>query len=127
MPGRVIWTVLMSREIDAAFGLYQGALGLRFESFSNAPFPSWVARGSDGVALGLFMDVSASDFPASPELWLPCMSVDDLEGRISVGEGLGAVLLRPPMDIPRFGRIALLRQPGGAIVGWMTPAADALT
>jgi hypothetical protein len=30
--------------------------------------------------------------------------------------------MRPPFDIPDIGRIAILREPGGAAVGWMTPA-----
>ena len=33
-----------------------------------------------------------------------------------------ATLMRPLFDIPGIGRIAILRQPGGAGVGWMTPA-----
>ena len=33
----------------------------------------------------------------------------------------GATLLRPLFDIRGIGRIAILRQPGGAGVGWMTP------
>lgn len=30
--------------------------------------------------------------------------------------------MRPLFDIPGIGRIAILREPGGASVGWMTPA-----
>jgi len=29
--------------------------------------------------------------------------------------------MRPLFDIPGIGRIAILREPGGAGVGWMTP------
>jgi hypothetical protein len=31
------------------------------------------------------------------------------------------------MEFSGFGRVAVLRQPGGAIVGWMTPASVSLT
>jgi hypothetical protein len=31
--------------------------------------------------------------------------------------------MRPLFDIPGIGRIAILREPGGAGVGWMTPVA----
>jgi predicted enzyme related to lactoylglutathione lyase len=30
--------------------------------------------------------------------------------------------MKEPFDIPGVGRIVVLRQPGGATVGWMTPA-----
>lgn len=127
MPGRVIWTVLMSRQVHAAMALYEGALSWRFEAFSIAPVPGWVARGVDGQAMAVFLDTSESDFPAAAEMWLPCLAVERLDERIRAAEALGAVLLRPPMEFSGFGRVAVLRQPGGAIVGWMTPASAALT
>ena len=30
-------------------------------------------------------------------------------------------MMREPFDVPKVGRIAILRQPGGAMVAWMTP------
>lgn len=127
MSGRVIWTVLMSRQVETAMALYEGALGWRFEPFGVAPVPGWVARGAEGRAMAVFLDTSESDFPAAPEMWLPCLAVGRLDERIRGAEALGAILLRPPMEFSGFGRVAVLRQPGGAIVGWMTPASVTLT
>ena len=39
----------------------------------------------------------------------------------------GATVLRPPFDVPGAGRIAILQQPGGGIVGWMTASPRRLT
>lgn len=119
MPGNVIWTVLMSREVHAAVTLYEGALGWRFERCAEAPFPCWVGRGARNRVFALFMDTTASDFPAATEVWVPCMSVENLTERVKIAEKFGATLLRPLFAIPDFGRIALLRQPGGAIVAWL--------
>jgi predicted enzyme related to lactoylglutathione lyase len=127
MPGRVIWTVLMSRQVHTAMALYEGALGWRFEPFGLAPVPGWVARGAENEAMAMFLDTSKSDFPAASEMWLPLLAVARLDERIREVEALGAVLLRPPMEFSGFGRVAVLRQPGGAIVGWMTPASVSLT
>jgi predicted enzyme related to lactoylglutathione lyase len=33
--------------------------------------------------------------------------------------------MRPIFDVPGVGRIAILTEPGGAGIGWMTPAAAA--
>jgi predicted enzyme related to lactoylglutathione lyase len=30
--------------------------------------------------------------------------------------------MRAPFDVPGVGRIAMLQEPGGAGIGWMTPA-----
>ena len=34
----------------------------------------------------------------------------------------GAKLMKPIFDVPGVGRIAVLMEPGGAGVGWITPA-----
>jgi len=48
--------------------------------------------------------------------------VDDVDARVKKATAAGATLMRPLFDIPGIGRIAILREPGGAGVGWMTPA-----
>jgi predicted enzyme related to lactoylglutathione lyase len=67
-----------------------------------------------------FVDSSGSDFPDAPELWLPYFLVENLDARLRQAEALGATLLRPALAISAAGRIALIRQPGGAIVGWIS-------
>jgi hypothetical protein len=32
--------------------------------------------------------------------------------------------MRPLFDVPGIGRIAILREPGGAGIGWITPVTD---
>ena len=32
--------------------------------------------------------------------------------------------MKPIFDVPGVGRIAILMQPGGAGIGWMTPVTD---
>lgn len=49
----------------------------------------------------------------------------DLDNTIAAAEAFGATLLRPPIAVPNAGRIALLRQPGGGVVGWITSSPDA--
>ena len=110
----------MSRDVEGSKAFYAGALGWAFEPFTAEPFPSWVARNRDGRSVAAFVDSSRSDFPDAPELWLPYFVVDDFDARLAQAEELGATVLRPPFLMPRAGRIAILRQPGGAIVGWVT-------
>jgi len=40
---------------------------------------------------------------------------------ISASVKAGAKLMKSIFDIPGVGRIAILREPGGAGIGWMTP------
>jgi hypothetical protein len=54
---------------------------------------------------------------------MPYLAVDDVDARAKKATAAGATLMRPLFDIPGIGRIAILREPGGAGVGWMTPVA----
>lgn len=124
MP-KAVWAILMSRSVEAAKVFYGNVLGWRFERFADGPYPTWVARNEEGRSVAAFVDSSQSDFPDAPELWLPYFVVSDLDAHLAAAEALGATLLRPPIEVPNAGRIALLRQPGGGIVGWITAAPSA--
>ena len=50
------------------------------------------------------------------------LAVDDVDARVKKAQSAGATLMRPIFDVPGVGRIAILKEPGGAGVGWMTPA-----
>ena len=50
------------------------------------------------------------------------LAVDDVDARVKKAQAAGATLMRPIFDVPGVGRIAILKEPGGAGIGWMTPA-----
>jgi predicted enzyme related to lactoylglutathione lyase len=51
------------------------------------------------------------------------LAVDDVDKRVEKAIKAGARLMKPIFDVPNVGRIAILTEPGGAGIGWMTPAA----
>jgi hypothetical protein len=50
------------------------------------------------------------------------IAVDDIDARLAKAEANGATVLRPAFDVPGIGRIAILQDPSGGAIGWMTPA-----
>ncbi len=58
-----------------------------------------------------------------PEHWLSYVAVDDVDLRVKQALAAGGKPGRPPFDVAGVGRIAILQQPGGATVAWMTPKA----
>jgi predicted enzyme related to lactoylglutathione lyase len=77
---------------------------------------------SDLTLVGGIFPMVGPDFAEMPEMWLPYISVDDVDARAKKAAASGATIMRPPFDVPTVGRIAIMTEPGGAMVGWMTPA-----
>ena len=59
--------------------------------------------------------------PGVPPHWFSYLEVDDVDTRIAGVEANGGKVIRQPFDIPDVGRIAILADPTGAPIGWMTP------
>jgi predicted enzyme related to lactoylglutathione lyase len=120
--GTFHWNELMTRDVARAKQFYQDTIGWSFEPMQMANGTYWCAiQGGQPVA-GIF-NISGAEFEGVPEGWMPCLAVDDVDARVKKAVKAGAQLMRPIFDVPDVGRIAILREPGGAGVGWMTPVA----
>ena len=79
----------------------------------------------DGEPVGGMFDISAFRISSGvPESWMSYIAVDDVDARVAKAVKAGAKLMKPAFDVPGVGRIAILMQPDGAGVGWMTPVAQ---
>jgi predicted enzyme related to lactoylglutathione lyase len=81
----------------------------------------WVAKMGEHYVGGLF-SLSSPQFDGVPESWMSHSTIDDVDARVKKAQSLGATLMRPIFYLPGVGRIAILKEPGGAGIGWMTPA-----
>jgi predicted enzyme related to lactoylglutathione lyase len=121
--GRFYWNELMTRNVEGAKKFYNDTLGW---SFDGMPMPDgggtyWLAT-MDGTPVGGILDISASQFGTMPESWMAYIAVDNVEARVKKATAAGAKLMKPIFEVPGVGRIAILLEPGGAAIGWMTPA-----
>ena len=121
MPhGQFCWNELMTRNVDKAKKFYAETIGWKFDAM---PMPNggtyWVANAGDKPVGGIF-DISAPEFGPVPESWMAYIEVDDVDARIAKAVKAGAKIMKPAFDIPKVGRIAILSEPGGAAIGWMT-------
>ena len=72
------------------------------------------------------------DFPeearaaGAPPHWLGYVSTPDADATVEQAKGLGGQVLMEPMSIPEVGRMAVLRDPQGAVFAVFTSASDAL-
>ena len=119
--GNFHWNELMTRDADRAKRFYRDTIGWSFESM---PTPDggtyWVAAVNGKPVAGLFQ-LTSPTYDGVPETWMSYLAVDDVDKRVAKAVKAGAKLMKPIFDVPGVGRIAVLMQPGGAGVGWMTP------
>jgi predicted enzyme related to lactoylglutathione lyase len=120
--GKFHWNELMTRNVERAKKFYADTLGWTYDGM---PMPDggtyWVAMAGDEPAAGIF-DISGPDYKDTAEAWMPYIAVDDVDARVKKATKVGATVMKPAFDVPGVGRIAILLEPGGAGVGWMTPA-----
>ncbi len=116
--GMITWSELMTTEVEKAKAFYGETLGVSFEGFDAAGEAYTIAMSGGKPAWGI-MDMSHR--PGGPTGWFTYIAVDDVDARVTQAEAAGAVVHRAPWDIPGVGRIAILEDPTGAMIGWMTP------
>jgi uncharacterized protein len=118
--GSFYWNELMTRDVEKAKKFYGGTIGWTFDGMPMPDGTYWVAKMGDKPVGGLF-SLSSPQFDGVPESWMSYLAVDDVDARANKATAAGAKLMRPIFDVPGVGRIAILTEPGGAGVGWMTP------
>jgi predicted enzyme related to lactoylglutathione lyase len=123
--GSFHWNELMTRDVTRAKQFYSDTIGWTFEGMPMAHEGGriyWCAFLDGQPVAGMF-ELASPDFDGVPEGWMPYLAVDDVDARAEKAVKAGAQLMRPIFDVPEVGRIAILREPGGAGIGWMTPVA----
>jgi uncharacterized protein len=120
--GKFYWNELMARDVAKAKKFYADTLGW---SFDPMPMPGggtyWLAKMRDELVGGIF-DISGPDYAGVPEGWMPYIAVDNVDARAKKAIAAGAKIMKPAFEVPNVGRIVILQEPGGAGIGWMTPA-----
>jgi predicted enzyme related to lactoylglutathione lyase len=120
--GTFHWNELMARDVTAAKKFYADTIGWTYDGMPTPDGQTyWVAKMGDQPVAGLF-DISGPDYQGMPDGWMPYLAVDDVDARIKKAVAAGARVMKPPFDVPGIGRIAILMEPGGAGIGWITPA-----
>ena len=118
--GTFFWNELMTRDAEKAKKFYADTLGWTYEAMPMENGTYWVVKAGGQAAGGIF-PLTSPQFDGVPESWMAYIAVDDVDARVKKAQSLGATLMRPIFDVPGVGRIAVLREPGGAGIGWMTP------
>jgi predicted enzyme related to lactoylglutathione lyase len=119
--GHFHWNELLTRDVEGAKAFYGKLAGWQFEGMSMPDGTYWVCKAGEAPVGGI-MDISGARFEGVPVQWFAYLAVDDVDARVKQATAAGAELMRPIFDVPGVGRIAILKDPTGAGLGWITPA-----
>ena len=118
--GEFNWHELQTRDPQRAMTFYANTVGWTFQP---EKMPSggiyWIAMASDKPVAGILNLENASDPIA--DRWMIYIHIDGLDEAIESAKNNGATIRRKPWNVPGVGRVAVIREPGGAETGWVTP------
>jgi len=118
--GSFYWNELTTSDVKTAKKFYKATLGWTFDKMKMPGGTYTIIKSGEKMVGGIF-DTTGTDMAKLPEHWLSYIAVDDVDKRLVKAKKAGAKVIRPPFDVPGTGRIAIIKQPGGGVVGWMTP------
>lgn len=121
--GRFYWNELMTHDVEKAKAFYKATLGWQFEPMpmDHGSGTYWIIKNADEMVGGLF-EMKDHELKNMPEQWVAYIAVDNVDSRVKKAVAAGAHVMREPFEIHDVGRNAILREPGGAMICWMTPA-----
>lgn len=122
-PGQFVWYDLMSPDVDAATKFYAEVVGWGTQQWDGpAPYTMWTASGAPigGVVPLTPEHASAGVVPH----WMAYITVDDVDATMEKAKNNGATVVAEPRDIPNTGRMAVMRDPQGALIAIYKPSND---
>ncbi|MCC1494452.1 VOC family protein [Cognatishimia sp. F0-27] len=121
--GKVWWSELMTRDVDAAIAYYKDTCGWTVDAMPMGDGTTYWVCSNDGAPTAGIMDMAG--LPGTKDMpphWFTYLAVDDVEAATEATVAAGGQVIRPPFEVPNTGLIALVTDPTGAAVGLMTPA-----
>lgn len=124
-PGRFSWNELITTDTKASADFYGKLFGWQATPFvpTGAPQggPPYFVFKNDANDMGAGGMMQAP-MPGIPTHWLPYVVVENVDASLAKATSLGAKALTPVMAIGEVGRIAVITDPLGAVIGLHEPA-----
>ncbi len=92
--------------------------------FEPAPLPDgaayWIAR-KDGKPVGAIFELTAPEYEGVPSHWMTYLSVTDMARAEASTAKAGGEVMRPPVRVPGVGKLAVVTDASGAMIGLIEP------
>ncbi|MGW1724329.1 VOC family protein [Streptomyces sp. NPDC002306] len=111
-PGALGWVELLTRAPEQAENFYTTVFGWSVNASEH--YTQW---GLDGADFGGMITMDDKFPPEVPPHWLPYFAVRDVDATAATATAAGGTVLMEPTSVPQGPRIAVLRDPQGAVFG----------
>jgi predicted enzyme related to lactoylglutathione lyase len=115
--GVFVWDELGTTDVDAAEKFYGEVFGWTTKDMGTDFGGYRVFSAGDKQVAGMMALQNSS----APPMWVPYMGVDDADATLANATKQGATAIIEAMDVPTVGRIAVIRDPQGAVFGIIKP------
>ncbi|MCY3878721.1 MAG: VOC family protein [Rhodobacteraceae bacterium] len=122
--GKIYWSELMTRDYEGAKSFYADVCGWTYSYMDGMESMYALAHaGEDRPVAGIGdMDKMQLDGNLPPH-WFTYIAVDDIDAAVAAIKSGGGSLKRDVFEVPNIGRIAIVQDPTGAVIGYIQPAA----
>jgi uncharacterized protein len=117
-PGTFCWVDLMAADQDAAKRFYASLFGWEYQDFPIGEGTFYSLALLDGKPVAAVTPLAGEGIPPH---WNCYVSVEDADAAAARAQELGATVLLPAGDVGESGRLAMIRDPQGAILGLWQP------
>ncbi|MCW5774107.1 MAG: VOC family protein [Rhodospirillaceae bacterium] len=120
--GTFYWNELLTDDVGTATKFYRSVLGWTTEEMPMPSGEKYIVVKANGKPAGGIMDKAHTGAKDAPSHWAAYIQVADVDAAVAQAGKAGGKVLQPCFDVPGVGRIAVLQDPTGAVIGIMTPA-----
>lgn len=124
--GEFCWTEVATGDLDTAMNFFRNVFGWEFKENNSVGegmrYEEFSARGC-GYPMGGMYQISPEmygDNPAPPPHLNNYVTVDDVDATAARASEIGGSVVMGPIDVPNVGRMAVLKDPSGAMFSVIT-------
>jgi len=108
LQGKFIWHDLITPDIKLAGKFYTDLFGWDIKYINN-----YAVIRNNGRLIGGMLQIIPQDGNEKPAVWLPSVSVENIEQAVKRATDQGGKILNGPLDMDKRGRAALIRDTQG--------------
>lgn len=119
LVGKFVWFDLFTNDLQTASHFYEELFGWSFHpAESKRKIVDTITR--EGVPIANAIQINRNKNKVRKSRWLSYVSVEDVDRSAKLVEQLNGTIFRGPKELPNRGRVAVVKDPQGAVFAMVT-------